>query len=142
MPAHSRATDRHLATVDHRLAAVVREAIRRAHPLGLRIVVTEGRRDEVMHAELMRLAGARSWQSPSVKGLGVRLAVIVARRERTDLPLLFRVAEAMRDAAAELRVDVKWCWTWRLVGELPAVVDHRIGPGAGYADAQGFVVAG
>jgi len=139
VPSFSRATDRHLATIDHRLAAVVREAIRRAP---LRIVVTEGRRDPAMHAALMQLAGVRSWQSPHCDGLGVRLAVIVERRERTDLMLLFRAAEAMRDAAMALGTDVRWCWNWRPLADLPAAIDYRVAPASAWPDAQGFVLAG
>lgn len=100
-----------LAGVKADLARVVHDAADRLNDT-LGFVVTEGLRTEARQRELVAAGASQTMRSKHLTGDAVDLAATVGGSIRWDWPLYFKLAEVVRDAAAELGVRVRWggCW--------------------------------
>lgn len=85
-------------------------------------VVTEGLRALLKQEQLVKSGASRTMNSRHLTGHAVDLAATVAGDVRWELNLYYRVALAMRRAAAETRTPVVWggCWV-----SLLGIPDHE-----------------
>jgi peptidoglycan LD-endopeptidase CwlK len=111
-------SERNLQGVHPDLVAVVRRAAE-IMPEGLEFIVTEGVRTTLRQVELMRAGATRTMRSRHIKesnkcGLGcaVDLAAMIGGEVRWDWPLYNRLAEVVKQAAADVRVRVEWGGDW------------------------------
>ena len=74
--------------------------------------VTEGVRTLTRQKELLKAGSTTTLNSRHLTGDAVDLAPMVGREVRYDWALVYKVAEAMRTAALELGVKVRWGGVW------------------------------
>jgi len=94
--------------------------------------VIEGLRTESRQAQLVKVGASQTMNSRHLTGHAVDLAAWVGGTVRWDWPLYFKIAEAMKAAAADLDVAVRWGGTWTELSRVrtpigPAVL-HRTFP--------------
>ncbi len=78
----------------------------------LDFMVTEGLRDPKRQAKLVSAGASRTLNSRHLTGHAIDIAVLVDGEVRWDWPLYPRVAQAFKDAAAELKVPIVWGGDW------------------------------
>lgn len=81
--------------------------------------VTEGVRTEQRQRELLAAGASTTMNSRHLTGHAVDLAAWVGRELRWDWPLYHKIAEAMKSAAAELGVSIKWGGDWKVFKDGP-----------------------
>lgn len=101
---------RNLEGVKPELVAVVKRAI---EITGVDFAVTEGVRSLGRQRELVLAGASLSMASRHLTGHAVDLAAYVGREVRWDWPLYTTIAEAMKQAAAELSVSIVWGGDWK-----------------------------
>lgn len=88
--------------------------------------VIEGLRSRARQAELVAAGASKTTDSRHLTGHAVDLGAYVAGKIAWDWPLYYRIAEAIRDAARELAIPVRWGGVWdrRLVelDDIPSAV--------------------
>ena len=91
------------------LIVVVEAAIRRTE---VDFMVTEGLRDPVRQAALVRAGASRTLNSRHLTGHAVDVAALVEGRVRWDWPLYGLVAEAFKATAFDLKTPIIWGGDW------------------------------
>lgn len=110
-----RSTNR-LRGVHPKLVAVVERAIKITE---VDFMVTEGLRSEKRQAELVAAGASKTMRSRHLTGHAVDLAALVGKEVRWDWPLYSKIAAAMKQAAAELKVPIEWGGDWKTFKDGP-----------------------
>lgn len=110
-----RSTNR-LRGVHPKLVAVVERAIKITE---VDFMVTEGLRSEKRQAELVAAGASKTMRSRHLTGHAVDLAALVGKEVRWDWPLYSKIAAAMKQAAAELKVPIEWGGDWKTFRDGP-----------------------
>jgi peptidoglycan L-alanyl-D-glutamate endopeptidase CwlK len=80
--------------------------------------VIEGRRTKERQAELVAKGASWTMASRHLTGHAVDLAPFIAGGIRWDWPPFYRIASAMKRAALDQNVPVRWGGTWRRLDAL------------------------
>lgn len=75
--------------------------------------VTEGLRTTERQKRLFAAGASRTMNSRHLTGHAVDLAALVGTEVRWDWPLYHRIADAMKLAAAQMRVPLEWGGDWQ-----------------------------
>lgn len=98
-----------LKGVDDRLARVVRLA---ADKLPFDLLVVEGLRTPLKQTEYLSSGASRTLNSKHLVGRAVDLAPMLNGKLRWDWPLFFPIFHAMKAAAKEVGVVLRWGGVW------------------------------
>ncbi len=98
------------------LARVVHRAIELT---SVDFVVTEGLRTKARQRELVAAGASQTMNSRHITGHAVDLAALVGGQVRWDWPLYGKLAEAMKAAAAELKIPLEWGGDWKTLRDGP-----------------------
>ena len=98
------------------LALVVKRAIQ-ITPVDF--TVLEGRRTLARQKQLVAAGASKTMNSRHLTGHAVDLGAYVGRSVRWDWPLYYRIADAMKQAAAELGIPLEWGGDWRTFKDGP-----------------------
>lgn len=79
----------------------------------LEFIVTEGVRTLARQQQLIAAGASKTLESRHLTGHAVDLAVKVNGEIRWDWPLYGRLADAVKEAAANLGVPIEWGGDWR-----------------------------
>jgi peptidoglycan L-alanyl-D-glutamate endopeptidase CwlK len=91
--------------------------------------VTEGLRTKERQAELLAKGASKTMDSRHLTGHAVDLAPIIAGEIRWDWPPFYKIAEAMKAAAAELGIAIVWGGDWRTFKDGPHFeLDRKVYP--------------
>lgn len=101
---------RRLVGVHPDLVAVVERALELS-PVDFTVI--EGIRSVARQRKLKAAGASTTLNSRHLTGHAVDLAPYVAGQVRWDWPLFYPLAEAMKQAAAELAVSIQWGGDWR-----------------------------
>lgn len=108
------------------LVKVVKRAIKLT---SVDFVVTEGLRTMARQRQLKDAGASRTLNSRHITGHAVDVAALVGRQVRWDWPLYHRIADAFKQAAAELGVPIVWGGDWRTFKDGPHFeLDRRTYP--------------
>src|SRR5574342_303135 len=120
-----------LSGVHPALVSVVERAIQ-ITPVDF--VVLEGLRTYKRQEELFKAGASRTLRSRHLTGHAVDLGAWLDHEVRWDWPLYFQIAEAMKQAARDLNVQIVWGGDWETFKDgphfqlshtmYPAKVDH------------------
>ena len=110
-----RSLDR-MVGVHPQLVAVVKRAIEITE---VDFVVLEGLRTRDRQVELVAKGASKTMNSRHITGHAVDLGAWVAGTVRWDWPLYYKLADAMKQAAKELNVDMEWGGDWRTFKDGP-----------------------
>lgn len=91
------------------LAAVANRAIQISE---IDFAVAEGLRTTERQAELVKAGASKMMNSRHITGHAIDLAAFVGGELRWDWPLYYKIAAAMKIAAAELGVPIEWGAVW------------------------------
>lgn len=91
------------------LITVVNYAIKNSQ---VDFMVLEGLRSRERQAKLVKSGASQTMNSRHLTGHAVDLGAIVDGQLRWDWPLYYKIADAMIDAAGELRVPLVWGGAW------------------------------
>ncbi len=75
--------------------------------------VIEGRRTKARQRQLVKIGASRTMRSRHLTGHAVDLAPWVDGTVRWDWPLFYPIARAMKQAAKELGVRIRWGGDWK-----------------------------
>lgn len=81
--------------------------------------VLEGLRTEARQQELVAAGASKTMRSRHLTGHAVDLGAYVAGSVRWDWPLYHKIADAMKQAAAELEVPLEWGGDWQTFKDGP-----------------------
>lgn len=81
--------------------------------------VTEGLRTMARQKELLAAGATTTLKSRHLTGHAVDLAPYAARKLRWDWPLFYRLAPAVKQAAAECGVEIEWGGDWETFKDGP-----------------------
>lgn len=109
MFALSQRSEDKLAGVNPRLAVVVRRAIQLS---SIDFGVSEGLRSLARQKQLVAEGKSQTMNSKHLSGSAVDLVVIVGGVAQWDIASYVKVADAMKSAAVELKVDIRWGAAW------------------------------
>lgn len=98
-----------LSGVRPELVAVVRRALELSE---VDFAVTEGLRTKERQAELVAQGASKTMNSRHLTGHAVDLAPVIGGAIRWDWPPFYKIADAMKKAAAELGVAIIWGGDW------------------------------
>ncbi len=98
------------------LVAVVKRAIELT---SVDFVVTEGLRTLARQKKLVAEGASKTMNSRHLTGHAVDLAPWLGGTVRWDWPLFYKLADAMKQAAAELKVPLVWGGDWRTFKDGP-----------------------
>ena len=76
--------------------------------------VTEGLRTLERQKELVAAGASQTLNSRHLTGHAVDLAAVVGKEVRWDWPLYSKIADAMKNAAIELKVNIQWGGDWKM----------------------------
>jgi peptidoglycan L-alanyl-D-glutamate endopeptidase CwlK len=94
--------------------------IRRAAELSpLEFIVTEGLRTQARQAQLVKAGASQTMNSKHLIGRAVDLAAVVDGEVRWDWPLYAKLAQSVKEAAAELDTPIVWGGDWRTFKDGP-----------------------
>jgi len=110
-----RSLDR-MVGVHPQLVAVVKRAIEITE---VDFVVLEGLRTRERQVELVAKGASKTMNSRHITGHAVDIGAWVAGTVRWDWPLYYKLADAMKQAAKELNVDMEWGGDWRTFKDGP-----------------------
>lgn len=108
-------SEKNLAGVHPKLVAVVRRA---ADVSDIDFMVIEGLRTVERQKQLVAKGASKTMNSKHITGHAVDLAPMVDGEIRWDWGLYLPLASAMKNAAQDVGVDVKWGGTWDLLYKL------------------------
>lgn len=109
-------SERTLLGVHEDLVKIVRLAIKKTR---VDFKVGEGVRSMKKQQKLLRSGATRTLNSRHLTGHAVDLYAMVGSEIRWDWPLYYKIAEAMKEAAAELGVPLEWGGDWRTFKDGP-----------------------
>lgn len=92
------------------LVKVVKRAIQLTE---IDFVVTEGLRSTERQAKLVAMGASHTMKSRHITGHAVDLAAMEGACVRWDWPLYTKLADAMKEAAEELKIPIEWGGDWR-----------------------------
>lgn len=75
--------------------------------------VLEGVRSKARQEQLVAAGASQTMNSRHLTGHAVDLGAMVGGTVRWDWPLYFKVADAVKKAAAELNVPIEWGGDWK-----------------------------
>ena len=75
--------------------------------------VLEGMRTETRQRRLVKKGASTTMRSRHLTGHAVDLGAYVDGTVRWDWPLYYTIADAMKQAAQELKVDMEWGGDWK-----------------------------
>ncbi len=108
------------------LIAVVEAAILRTE---VDFMITEGLRNPVRQASLVKAGASRTLKSRHLTGHAVDVAALVDGQVRWDWPLYGRIAEAFKTAARDLGISLTWGGDWTRLRDGPHFeLDRRVYP--------------
>ncbi|MDP2206975.1 MAG: M15 family metallopeptidase [Alphaproteobacteria bacterium] len=117
---------RNLLGVHPDLVRVVERAIQIT---AVDFAVTEGLRTKARQAELVKAGKSQTMNSRHLTGHAVDLAAWVGGTVSWDRPHYFKIAEAMKAAAAELGVAIVWGGDWKTFFDGPHFeLDRKVYP--------------
>ena len=99
-----------LVGVDQRLVDVVTLAIKLT---SVDFVVTEGLRSVERQRQLVAKGASQTMKSKHIEGKAVDLTAYVGDRISWEMSLYDDIADAMKAAAQELGVGIRWGGAWR-----------------------------
>lgn len=98
-----------LATVKPILASVVTRALQITE---IDFAVTEGIRTVEQQVQLVNRGASQTMLSKHLTGDAVDLVAFVGSRISWEIPYYFVIADAMKAAAEEMSVDIRWGGAW------------------------------
>ena len=98
-----------LSGVHHDLVSVVKRAIEITE---CDFCVLEGVRSVTRQEQLVKAGASQTMKSRHLTGHAVDLGGMVAGTVRWDWALYYKIADAMKAAAAELNVTIEWGGDW------------------------------
>ncbi len=113
------------------LGAKSKERLKGVHPDLVRVVeraiqitdvdftVLEGLRTVARQQQLVKSGASKTMRSRHLTGHAVDLAAVVGGEIRWDWPLYHKIAKAVKQAAAELKVPIEWGGDWRTFKDGP-----------------------
>ena len=81
--------------------------------------VLEGLRTPERQQELVKAGASLTLKSRHITGHAVDLGAMVDGKIRWDWPLYYKIAEAMKDAARDLKVSITWGGDWTMFKDGP-----------------------
>lgn len=81
--------------------------------------VVEGMRTIERQHELLQAGATTTLRSRHLTGHAVDLAPVVNGEVRWDWPLFFKLAAAMKEAAAEMKIPLEWGGDWKTFKDGP-----------------------
>lgn len=99
-----------LSGVHPDLVSVVKRAIEVSE---VDFAVLEGFRSKARQEQLVAAGASQTMNSRHLTGHAVDLGAMVSGTVRWDWPLYYKVADAMKKAAAELKVPIEWGGDWK-----------------------------
>ena len=105
-----------LSGVHHDLVEVVKRAIEITE---VDFTVLEGVRSKARQEQLVKAGASQTMRSRHLTGHAVDLGAYVAGQVRWDWPLYYKVADAVKKAAAELNVPIEWGGDWKTFKDGP-----------------------
>ena len=81
--------------------------------------VLEGLRTPERQQQLVKAGASLTLKSRHLTGHAVDLGAIVDGKIRWDWPLYYKIAEAMKDAARDLKVSITWGGDWTMFKDGP-----------------------
>jgi peptidoglycan L-alanyl-D-glutamate endopeptidase CwlK len=81
--------------------------------------VTEGLRSKVRQRQLVKAGASQTLNSRHFTGHAVDLVALVGGKVRWDWPLYYKLADAMKQAAKELKVPLEWGGDWKTLKDGP-----------------------
>lgn len=108
------------------LVKVVELAIKKT---SINFIVTEGMRTLERQKELVAAGASKTMKSRHLTGHAVDLAAMIGKEVRWDWPLYGKLAAAMKEAAAELKISIQWGGDWKTFKDGPHFqLDPRVYP--------------
>ena len=113
------------------LGAKSKERLKGVHPDLIRVVeraiqltevdftVLEGLRTVARQQQLVASGASKTMRSRHITGHAVDLAAVIGGEIRWDWPLYHKIAKAVKQAAAELKVPIEWGGDWRTFKDGP-----------------------
>ncbi|MGS4886110.1 peptidoglycan-binding protein [Roseibium sp. MB-4] len=92
---------------------LVRVVLRAAEITGQPFQITEGMRTLSRQRELVRRGASKTMNSRHLSGHAVDVVAMVGNRVSWEVPLYYRIADAMKEAAEELGIRIEWGGDWR-----------------------------
>jgi peptidoglycan L-alanyl-D-glutamate endopeptidase CwlK len=105
-----------LSGVHPDLVAVVKLAIELSD---IDFQVIEGVRSKARQEQLFKAGASQTLNSRHLTGHAVDLAALVNDSIRWDWPLYFKIADAMKKAATQLKIKIVWGGDWRTFKDGP-----------------------
>lgn len=108
-----------------------KERLKGVHPDLVRVVeraiqltevdftITEGLRTASRQQQLVAAGASKTMRSRHLTGHAVDLAALVGGEVRWDWPLYAKIAKAMKQAAADLKIPLEWGGDWRTLKDGP-----------------------
>lgn len=101
--------------------------------------VIEGRRTEQRQAQLFAAKATKTLNSKHITGDAVDLAAWVGGRHSWDWPLYYEIAEAVRRAAIEENVRIRWGGVWdRILNDIEGDLDDAVAEYVARQKARGM----
>lgn len=105
-----------LSGVHHDLVEVVKRAIEITE---VDFTVLEGVRSKTRQEQLVKAGASQTMRSRHLTGHAVDLGAYVGGQVRWDWPLYYKIADAVKKAAAELNVPIEWGGDWKTFKDGP-----------------------
>jgi len=105
-----------LSGVHPDLVAVVKLAIELSD---IDFQVIEGVRSKTRQEQLFKAGASQTLNSRHLTGHAVDLAALVNDSIRWDWPLYFKIADAMKKAATQLKIKIVWGGDWKTFKDGP-----------------------
>jgi len=105
-----------LSGVHPDLVAVVKLAIELSD---IDFQVIEGVRSKARQEQLFKAGASQTLNSRHLTGHAVDLAALVNDSIRWDWPLYFKIADAMKKAAGQLKIKIVWGGDWKTFKDGP-----------------------
>lgn len=105
-----------LSGVHPDLVAVVKLAIELSD---IDFQVIEGVRSKARQEQLFKAGASQTINSRHLTGHAVDLAALINDSIRWDWPLYFKIADAMKKAATQLKIKIVWGGDWRTFKDGP-----------------------
>ena len=91
--------------------------------------VLEGLRTAERQQQLVKAGASLTLKSRHLTGHAIDLGAMVDGKIRWDWPLYHKIAEAMKDAARELKIAIVWGGDWRMFKDGPHFeLDRKVYP--------------
>lgn len=112
----SNTSDMRLTGVHPHLVAIVKRAIQITE---VDFCVTEGMRSLARQKKLLASGASTTMKSRHLTGHAVDLAAMIGKTIHWDWPLYYKLADAMKKAAAELGYPIEWGGDWKTFKDGP-----------------------